>query len=143
MFCGDAFGACYPDLQMNGLFIHPITTPTEFDVQFAIQSINLIVSFHPKKCYLTHFGEVTEISQAAQQLVKDLEFCESVIMACVKNVDGNDAQFCEQLLRERFRARLGTLGENPAVWDNLRDEIQFNAQGLAHAAAIKRKGSKL
>lgn len=59
IFTGDTFGVAYPQLSTNGEpFIFATTTPVHFDPDAMLESIDRLMTFKPKKMYLTHFCEV-------------------------------------------------------------------------------------
>jgi glyoxylase-like metal-dependent hydrolase (beta-lactamase superfamily II) len=68
-FTGDTFGVCFKEFDTpNGPFIFATTTPVQFEPQPFHHSIDTLLSYHPKKMYLTHYGEVTEVAKLAQDL---------------------------------------------------------------------------
>src|SRR5690606_9396374 len=73
IFSGDAFGLRYPMLQGRGLFVLPTTSPTDFDPDEAKKSVRRIAE-NGSRVYLTHYGEITEVAEAASQLLQHLEF---------------------------------------------------------------------
>ena len=68
-FTGDTFGLSYRELDTpNGAFIFPTTTPTQFDPEVLIASIDRLMEKSPENMYLTHFGCVRDVSQLASRL---------------------------------------------------------------------------
>ncbi len=68
-FTGDTFGLSYRDLDTpNGAFIFPTTTPTQFDPEALIASIDRMMDKSPENMYLTHFGRVQDVSQMVSRL---------------------------------------------------------------------------
>ena len=56
-FTGDTFGIAYPRLSNTDKpFLFPTTTPVQFDPELLLSSIELMISYSPKRMYLTHFG---------------------------------------------------------------------------------------
>ncbi len=75
IFSGDAFGIGYPDFTFGSEHIlFPSSSPTQFDPESAIDSINRIVKLKPENICLTHFGSIKNISSAADQLKDWIEF---------------------------------------------------------------------
>lgn len=73
-FTGDTFGISYPEFDMpNGAFIFASTTPVQFEPQILHDSIELLLSYHPQKMYLTHYGEITEVARLAKRLHNSIE----------------------------------------------------------------------
>ncbi len=68
-FTGDTFGLSYREFDTaSGAFIFPTTTPTQFDPEALIASIDRMMEKSPKNMYLTHFGRVQNISQMVNRL---------------------------------------------------------------------------
>ena len=69
VFTGDTFGLSYRELDTAaGAFIVPTTTPTQFDPDQLIASIDLLMSRRPQSAYLMHFSRVTGLPALAQRL---------------------------------------------------------------------------
>jgi glyoxylase-like metal-dependent hydrolase (beta-lactamase superfamily II) len=68
-FTGDTFGLSYREFDTaNGAFIFPTTTPTQFDPEPLIASIDRMMEKSPENMYLTHFGRVQDVAQMASRL---------------------------------------------------------------------------
>jgi glyoxylase-like metal-dependent hydrolase (beta-lactamase superfamily II) len=68
-FTGDTFGLSFREFDTtNGAFIFPTTTPTQFDPEALIASIDRMMEKSPENMYLTHFGRVQNISQMVSRL---------------------------------------------------------------------------
>jgi glyoxylase-like metal-dependent hydrolase (beta-lactamase superfamily II) len=69
IFTGDTFGISYRELDTaNGAFIFPTTTPTQFDPEQLIASIDRMVAYAPQAMYLMHFSRVTDVPRLAESL---------------------------------------------------------------------------
>ena len=69
IFPGDTFGISYREMDSaRGAFITPTTTPTQFDPQQLIASIDRMVSYAPQAMYLMHFSRVTDVPRLAEML---------------------------------------------------------------------------
>src|SRR6185437_11960263 len=69
VFTGDTFGLSYRELDTEaGAFIVPTTTPTQFDPDQLIASIDRIASYRPEAAYLMHYSRVTDIPKLAREL---------------------------------------------------------------------------
>ena len=59
-FTGDTFGLAYHEFDTaNGPFVFPTTTPVQFDPAALHASINRMLTRHPQRMYLTHYGMLT------------------------------------------------------------------------------------
>lgn len=69
VFTGDTFGLSYREMDTDkGAFIVPTTTPSQFDPDQLIASIDRIVSYSPRAAYLMHYSRVTDIPRLAENL---------------------------------------------------------------------------
>ncbi len=147
VFTGDAFGLIYPALQGTGCFAVPSTSPTDFDGELAREAVRRIVGLSPERVYPTHFGEVTEVAAAADQLIRHLDFAERVMLEAeaADVADGQLHEYIEPRLRSYFAGLLDArddLGADPATWKLLAMDIDLNAQGLAFVASKRRRKAR-
>ena len=69
IFTGDTFGLSYRELDSpRGAFIIPTTTPTQFDPEQLIASIDRMLSYSPEAMYLMHFSRVTDVPRLGASL---------------------------------------------------------------------------
>ncbi|NEZ04279.1 MBL fold metallo-hydrolase [Wenzhouxiangella sp. XN201] len=147
IFSGDAFGLVYPALQGEGTFAMPSTSPTDFEPELARESIRRLVDEQPSCIYLTHFGAVTDIEEAAGQLTRHLDFAERL------RDDAEASDLADEALEAYCRPRLydyvaglldgrGNLGRNDSVWSHLKLDLDINAQGIAFAANKRRRKAR-
>ena len=137
IFTGDSFGLAYPDLQRNGLFIFPSTSPTDFDPTAAKETLDLILASGAKRAFLTHFGELRDLDAAREQLLAHLNFSEMLY----EQAKSGTEEF--EVLRNRFapelrkdfaelasRAGLTLTSED---WRMVAADLRLNADGIAFA----------
>jgi glyoxylase-like metal-dependent hydrolase (beta-lactamase superfamily II) len=140
VFTGDAFGLAYPDVQPKegGLFILPSTSPTDFDAEEARKSIDKIVRTGASTAYLTHFGGVTNLKNAAIELKEYIDFSDALLneAAASSLPDEKLAEFCEERVRTVITSMLEAKGLSLAgeVEQILALDIELNAAGIAHVA---------
>ena len=68
-FTGDTFGISYRELDSpRGAFIIPTTTPTQFDPEQLIASVDRLLSYSPQALYLMHFSRVTDVPRLGESL---------------------------------------------------------------------------
>jgi len=73
IFPGDTFGISYRELDTaQGAFIIPTTTPTQFDPDQLIASIDRMAAYAPESMYLMHFSRVTNVPRLAQALKQQI-----------------------------------------------------------------------
>lgn len=69
VFTGDTFGVSYRDFDTaRGAWIMPTTTPTQFDPVQLKSSLDKIMSFKPRRLYLTHYSEVGDCARLANDM---------------------------------------------------------------------------
>lgn len=145
VFTGDTFGLRYPALQANGLFILPTTSPTGYEPEQAISTVQRIAALGMEKAYLTHFGLLEEIDEAAKQLTADLEFSKTVVEeAAVSNTPKEFLQkYCFERLEHYLQRRIQAVGLDwESSWRLLALDLELNAAGMAHAVGYLRKSSQ-
>lgn len=137
VFSGDAFGLCYPALQTNGLFILPSTSPTDFDPDAARQSVHRIARTGTR-VFLTHYGEVKEVEEAAAELDRHLVFSGELLERAVVHEPQNESveDFCKRELWAHYERTVQAKGFSFTTeqWNILRVDLELNAQGIAFVA---------
>lgn len=74
VFTGDSFGLSYRELDTDkGEFIYPTTTPVHFDPPEAHKAIDRIMGFDPRKLFLTHYSQVTDLGRLAEDLHRRID----------------------------------------------------------------------
>jgi glyoxylase-like metal-dependent hydrolase (beta-lactamase superfamily II) len=146
IFTGDSFGLAYPCLQRNGLFIFPSTSPTDFDPSAAMETLDTILATGAERAFLTHFGELRDMSAAREQLLAHLRFCERLY----GEAKSGEEEF--EVLRNRFAAELRGNFERLAAkagltlttgdWRIVDTDLRLNADGIAFAGIRARAGEK-
>ena len=136
-FSGDTFGLCYPWAHFpGGDFLFPTTTPTQFDPQACLASLDLLASYGPRRMYLTHFGElefapgqvaalgelVMAFAAAAVAASGDLEALpEALSDLCVARVRQLAPDYPESRLRQLLDFDMGLNAQGLSVWLGRRD----------------------
>jgi len=140
-FTGDTFGVSYHELNLGrNRFIFPPTTPTQFDPDAWLASIDRLMALKPERMYLTHYGCHEEPDYLARELKLNIrEYAE------IAEEFANHPNRLERLsvaLLEQARNFLldQQCGEEPEVIDALLSgDMRLNAQGLdywlSHRAA--------
>lgn len=147
IFTGDAFGLIYPALQSSGPFGLPSTSPTDFEPELARDAVRRLVDARPSCLYPTHFGAVEAIEPIAGQLLRHLDFAESLLDSAVagEQTEEEIVEHCRQRIRDYLAGQLdarGDLGRDPETWSLLDLDIDLNAQGIAFAAEKRRRKAR-
>lgn len=140
IFSGDTFGLSYRDMDLpnrkksRNKFIFPATTPTQFEPEKLVDSINRIVKLQPIAAYLTHFGMIDELPQQAESLINHINKSVQIAQKYQNSQEDKYLQIKSDL-QDYFLTeakKYGTiLSENEilAIWE---DDLKLNAQGLTY-----------
>ncbi|HEX7417596.1 MAG TPA: MBL fold metallo-hydrolase, partial [Steroidobacteraceae bacterium] len=136
IFTGDTFGVSYRELDTaQGEFIIPTTTPTQFDPQQLLASIERLLGCFapvgPRAMYLTHYSRVIDVAR----LGADLKFQVSALAELARRHAGaaDRAALIGARLRElvfsRARAH-GCVHSDAQLEQLLGPDLDLNTQGL-------------
>lgn len=130
IFTGDTFGLCYPQLNNELEFVFPTTTPVHFDPEAMHNSIKQLVNLKPKQAFLTHYGKITQLESAAEQLHRFID----QFTTMTKNHRGDYQTLVQDMLHTLTDACIekGCLLSAKRIRDLLRYDTEINAQGLAY-----------
>ena len=132
VFSGDIFGMSYPELDRldegGRQGVIPTTSPVQFDPEGMIASMDRILALHPGRLFPTHFGEVRNPSQIAEDLKRQIGEYVRVAEESRGDIDRIRGGLTK-VFEEEARAQSW-----PQPWHNVREffarEIEMNAQGL-------------
>jgi len=69
MFTGDSFGISYREFDTDGReYVFPTTTPAQFEPVAAHRSLERIMSFAPRACFLMHYSRIVHPERHAAAL---------------------------------------------------------------------------
>ncbi len=129
-FSGDMFGVCYPEFRLpGGPFVLPSTTPTQFDPEAFVASLDLLASYGPSRLYLTHFGELPWEESARQLLVQQVREYPRLAQSAgadVAAVTGALTEYTWELLEPRVPH-----ANRDRIRERISADIGLNAQGLS------------
>ena len=137
LFSGDSFGVSYPSVdQKQGLLMLASTSPTDFDGEAALETVDWIASQDLEQIALTHYGFVAkkEIQNAANQLRAQIRFSMNLLRRI------RDESLSVQQITEMLQAFLvQKSNERGQKLDSadlklLHLDLKVNAQGLHFAA---------
>ncbi len=144
IFTGDTFGLSYRELDSDkGPFIVPTTTPSQFDPDQLLDSIERIVGLDPQWLYLTHFGPVTGAQRLSSALREQIE--RFVAIARQHGSSANRDELIRSDLREYLvaRARAHGIADAAATIDRvLANDLELNTQGLVAWLARSEKRAR-
>ena len=133
IFTGDVFGVSYRefDTGMAAPFVFPPSTPVQFDPEAWHNTLDRLMTFNPKRMYLTHYSMVTEIEEMSSRL----HFLIDEYVKIAKKYVNNSHRY--QKIHEELSAILlaevrrceCNLGEKE-IFDLLSIDLDLNTQGI-------------
>lgn len=90
IFTGDTFGISYREFDAaRGAYIMPTTTPTQFDPDQLVTSIDRLLAYKPRALYLTHYSRVTDVARLGRDLKAQIEMFVSIAQRAAAEAMGN------------------------------------------------------
>lgn len=134
VFTGDTFGLSYRDFDVDGrAFAFPTTTPTQFDPQQLIDSIQRIMALQPEAAYLTHYGRITDLPRIAGDLIRMIGDFAHLAQAHAHLPPMEARRLIREGLHEILRGELSRHGctlPEAVVDEVLELDLDLNADGL-------------
>ena len=132
IFPGDTFGVSYREMDSpRGAFVTPATTPSQFDPDQLIASIDRMMSYAPEAMYLMHFSRVTGLPRLAQLLKTQIPELAWIAQRHVNAADRYGA-----VRRDMLNLWLGLAHQHDVALSDaqietlLRGDLDLNTQGL-------------
>ncbi len=143
VFTGDVFGSCYPEFRQGAkpLFLCA-ATPTEFDPNATLETMERLFATGAQRVYLSHYGPVEDIQTCAASLRASIEDMAAILVEAAASDAPDEAlgAFCYERLQQAMAVHFQRHGmayaPNNAAW--FEDELALDAQGLAHVATQRR-----
>jgi glyoxylase-like metal-dependent hydrolase (beta-lactamase superfamily II) len=128
-FSGDMFGVSYPWLRFAcGDFVLPSTTPSQFDPEAYLASLDMLGAYAPQRMYLTHYGVLEYSARNAQLLARQITaYCD------LAQAENRDALQLQQSLNDytlHLLRQLGVSNDEAQLRNYLAFDMRLNAQGL-------------
>lgn len=143
IFTGDALGLAYPLLQTGSEpFVFPSSTPTDFDPEEYAEGIDTILGTGADLAFLTHFGPLGEVKQAARMMKDYLKQMRNAIDDTLdRGLEGDALEgFCRDIISEFLRSEVEKRGlpYSSEVENFLKMDVMINSLGIAHAVEKSR-----
>lgn len=134
MFTGDSLGLSYPEMNIEGRkFYQPTTTPTAFEYDRMIESIEKMFKYNPEVIYFTHYGVSDEPLEVKRQILKRLndykELTFSIEEKGKKRVEKLKELLTYYYIKEAMEH--GTKFSKKEIEKLFKIDINLNAMGLA------------
>ncbi|MGH8132121.1 MAG: MBL fold metallo-hydrolase [Steroidobacteraceae bacterium] len=132
IFSGDTFGISYRALDTaNGAFITPSTTPTQFDPEQHLASVDRMLAYRPESVYLMHFSRVTDLPRLGKQLKEQITELARIARAHAADPEPAEGIRADMLaLWLRLARRHGCTLADAEIEHVLGGDLEINTQGL-------------
>ena len=133
VFTGDTFGLSYREFDTAaGALIVPTTTPTQFDPEQLIASIDRLLSYQPRAAYLMHYSRVTGLPRLAQSLKSQIGEFTAMARRHAADPDREAGIRADMLaLWTRLAREHGCRLTDAEIAGLLEKDLELNASGLA------------
>jgi glyoxylase-like metal-dependent hydrolase (beta-lactamase superfamily II) len=132
IFAGDTFGISYRQLDTEqGPFILPTTSPSQFDPDQLISSIDRLMSYAPDSIYLMHYSRVTGTPRLAAMLKSQIREFVRIVRELGALPDASTAIRAAMLeLWVKLLQQHGSTLSTSEVAQHLEGDLDLNTQGL-------------
>jgi glyoxylase-like metal-dependent hydrolase (beta-lactamase superfamily II) len=143
IFTGDTFGISYRELDTpQGPFILPTTSPSQFDPDQLISSIDRLMSYAPESMYLMHYSRVTGTPRLAEMLKSQIREFVRIVRDCEASLDAHNAIRAAMLgLWLKLLQQQGSTVAADEVAKLLETDLELNSQGLLMWFARQRRSN--
>jgi glyoxylase-like metal-dependent hydrolase (beta-lactamase superfamily II) len=142
VFTGDTLGLSYRELDTAaGAFVVPTTTPTQFDPEQLIASIERLLAYSPRAAYLMHYSRIEGLARVGQSLEAQIRELASMARRHASAPDPEAAiRAAMRTMWIELARRHGIAAPEMRVDEILDKDLDLNAQGLV--AWLARTGSR-
>ena len=132
IFPGDTFGVSYREMDSpRGAFVTPATTPSQFDPEQLVASIDRMMGYAPESMYLMHFSRVTGLPRLAELLKTQVAELARIAQRHVSATDRYGAVRTDMLnLWLGLARREGVPLADAQIEALLHGDLDLNTQGL-------------
>jgi glyoxylase-like metal-dependent hydrolase (beta-lactamase superfamily II) len=132
IFPGDTFGVSYREMDSpRGAFVTPATTPSQFDPDQLVDSIDRMMGYAPESMYLMHFSRVTGLPRLAELLKNQVAELARIAQRHVSAADRYGAVRTDMLnLWLGLAHREGVPLADAQIEALLHGDLDLNTQGL-------------
>jgi glyoxylase-like metal-dependent hydrolase (beta-lactamase superfamily II) len=132
IFSGDTFGISYRELDSkHGAFIVPTTSPSQFDPDQLLASIDRMAAYAPEAMYLMHFSRVTGVPRLAAVLKAQVR---EIVRITQRHANAQDRYAA--IRADMLKLWLGLAHEHDVPLSDaqittlLKSDLDLNTQGL-------------
>lgn len=133
IFTGDSLGLSYPEMNVEGRsFYQPTTTPTAFEYDKMLESIDKMIALNPKFIFFTHYGISNRPDEVVFQIKRRIKDYKDMVES-LPNYDNDQINNLENLLRTYYineGKSHGTALTDKEISTLFSIDIKLNAMGL-------------
>ncbi len=133
IFCGDSAGIYYrPIYEQHGIpFSVPSTSPSQYDPDSMIKSLQQMIDLKPDRLYYTHYGMAEPALPQLQMALKMMPFFGEECVDFYKKA--HSIERLTDLIRDTLYSQLKKMGvsKNSPALESLDPDLILNAQGIA------------
>jgi glyoxylase-like metal-dependent hydrolase (beta-lactamase superfamily II) len=143
VFTGDTFGLSYREMDTaRGPFVVATTTPSQFDPDQLIASIDRILSYQPEALYLMHYSRVTDVARLGAELKTQVRQLADIALQHAGAPNAHAAIVRDMnALWLRLARQHGCTLPDEQITDLLSMDAELNAQGLLVWVERQRRAS--
>ena len=132
IFTGDTFGVSYRSLDTaQGPFILPTTSPSQFDPDQLVTSIDRLMSYAPDSIYLMHYSRVTGTPRLATMLKSQIRELAQMARELGARPDAHEAVHATMLeLWVKLLRQHGSALSKSEIAEILKGDLDLNTQGV-------------
>lgn len=130
VFAGDIFGISYLAMaDGEKRWAIPTTSPVQFDPEVMNESVRRVLATGAEKVYLTHFGEVPNVKEVGEELIRLVDAHKHLAIEMEGDFDKIEAAVRALFIEEGKKNNWP--GSEEALLELLAVDINLNAQGLS------------
>lgn len=128
LYVGDAAGVYLPETGD----VRPATPPPDFDLDVALNSINLFTALSPQRLLFSHYGPVDAVTETLERSAEELRVW--VDLTKQAKAEGLDLDHAVAMVRDRTRERYKALRADDAIAEQfeLLSGAPSNVAGILH-----------
>ena len=132
IFTGDTFGISYREFDTErGAFIIPTTTPTQFDPEQLVASIDRLLAYRPEALYLMHYSRVTDVQRLGESLKSQVRRLAGIARRHAEGEGRKEAMAADmRAMWLELLAEHGCTLREEQIDALLETDLELNAQGL-------------
>jgi glyoxylase-like metal-dependent hydrolase (beta-lactamase superfamily II) len=142
LFSGDSAGICYPIFKRRGeTFCFPSSSPTQFDPEAMLHTIQRFQGLDLKNIFVTHFGMQDKPQLFLEKMKERVHDYVEIAEKAVNTQPNPTWETVKDLLENYYEKELKAIGiyMDDEIRDTLAIDLELNAKGLLHSFLRSKK----